>query len=41
MWVDYRPVDVGCRSIYMTLIHESRVFELRIETKFEVCDRRN
>ena len=25
-------------SIYMLLIHESHVFELRIETKFEVCD---
>ena len=29
------------RSIYMMLIHESHVFELRIETKFEVCDFRS
>ena len=26
------------RSIHMMLIHESHVFELRSETKFEVCD---
>ena len=25
------------RFIYMTLIHENHVFELRVETKFEVC----
>ena len=25
-------------DLYMMLIHESHVFELQIETKFEVCD---
>ena len=24
--------------MYMMLMHESHVFELRVETKFEVCD---
>ena len=27
--------------IYMILIHENHVFELRVETKFEVCDPRS
>ena len=26
------------RSIYMMFIHESHVFELGVEMKFEVCD---
>ena len=26
-------------SLYTTLLYESQVFEVRIETKFEVCDR--
>ena len=43
MWVDDKLVDDGYWSMYMMLIriHESRVFELRIETKFEVCDPRS
>ena len=38
IWVDYRPIDDGYRCLYMMLIHESQVFELWSETKFEVCD---
>ena len=30
-----------CRSIYEMLIHESYVFGLRVETKFEVCESRS
>ena len=41
MWVNFKPVDIGCRSIYMMLIHESHVFELEIETMFEACDPRS
>ena len=41
MWVDYKPGDDGYRCIYTMLIHESHVFELRSETKFEVCDPRS
>ena len=35
MRVDYKTVDHGDRSIYMTLIHESGVFELQNEMKFQ------
>ena len=28
-------------SLYRTLLYESQVFKVRIETKFEVCDSRN
>ena len=28
-------------SLYRTLLYESQVFEVRIETKVEVCDSRN
>ena len=38
MWVDCKPVDDEYRSMQVMLIHESRVFELRVETKFEVCE---
>lgn len=31
MWVDYKPVDDGYRSIYMKLIHERYVFQLRLK----------
>ena len=34
----FRKQRILPRSIYMMLIHESYVFELRVETKFEVCD---
>ena len=30
MWVDYKPVDDGYRSIYLILIHEVYVLELQI-----------
>ena len=36
MWVDCKPVDDGYRSIYMMLIHESHVIELRVETRSDV-----
>ena len=35
MRVDYKTVDHGDRSIYMMLIHESGVFELQNEMKFQ------
>ena len=31
MWVDYKPVDYGYRSIYLILIHEVHVSELQIK----------
>ena len=34
----FRKQRILPRSTYMMLIHESHVFELRVETKFEVCD---
>ena len=30
MWVDYKPVDDGYRSIYLILIHEVHVLEQQI-----------
>ena len=32
MWVDYKPVDDGYRSIYLILIHADHVLELQIKT---------
>ena len=29
MWVDYKPIDDGYRSIYLILIHEVHVLELK------------
>ena len=37
----FRKQRILPRSIYMMLIYESHVFELRVETKFEVCDPRS
>ena len=31
MWVDYKSVDDGYRSIYLILIHEVHVLELQIK----------
>ena len=33
-WVDEKPADDGYKSIYMVLVHEIRVFEVRIEKSF-------
>ena len=33
--------SLNYRSIYMMLIHESHKFELRFETRFEVCGPRS
>ena len=39
IWADDKPVDDGCRSIDLMLIHEFHVLELRIE--IDVYDPRN
>ena len=38
MWVDQKSVDDRYRCFYVMLIHESHVFELQSDWKFEVCD---
>ena len=38
LWVVFKPLDDGCSSISYMLRHESHVFELWVETKFEVVD---
>jgi len=38
MWVHYKAIDDGYRSINMMLIHESHVLELLVDTKYELCD---
>ena len=34
----HNPIDDGYRCIYMMLIYESHVFQLRVETKLQVYD---
>ena len=35
MWVHYKAIDDGYRSINMMLIHESHILELLVDTKYE------